>query len=452
MKLLSLILLLTMILPGLVVAQKSTHPEATNCDGDYCWGDKREEGKVQFAMYSDNFNFGEYAWEKAEPPLSWLIENIPYLHIGMYINGYKIYKKLEEDATDEARKQDLQDKMLKLFDNRIKYFGDEAENLQRKGTKAYPFLIKRENKPYDELYELYNRIFELNGGDTYSSNMVYLIAMVKIQYKRKKLDDEEVLAHFEKVNQAIENNIDKAKDADEREQWKKVASKIDGILPITDLNIDCDWVKEKMADVIDGSNNDPDRAKKALRYLIQLKCTDESSFLAVAEKVFETEPKASLASILAKKYTAEKSYDKSVEWFTKAIGLTDEPVQKGELQLEKAQILALQGKRSDARSAAMHAVESNDALTSKAYSFIGDLYFSSGSICSDPDPVKSRAIYLAAYDAYQRAGNGQKMAAAKEQFPSAAELHTAGYKVGDSISVGCWIGGSTVLRKRETGQ
>ena len=62
--------------------------------------------------------------------------------------------------------------------------------------------------------------------------------------------------------------------------------------------------------------------------------------------------------------------------------------------------------------------------------------------------VKDRGVFLAAYKMYKKAGNSSKMARAKAQFPSSEEIFTEGMTIGQSISVGCWIGETVTLQKR----
>ena len=62
--------------------------------------------------------------------------------------------------------------------------------------------------------------------------------------------------------------------------------------------------------------------------------------------------------------------------------------------------------------------------------------------------VDDRAIYLIAYDMYQKAGNTRGMKSAEAQFPSISEMFELDLKEGQSITVGCWINQSTTLRRR----
>jgi hypothetical protein len=49
---------------------------------------------------------------------------------------------------------------------------------------------------------------------------------------------------------------------------------------------------------------------------------------------------------------------------------------------------------------------------------------------------------------YAKAGDNSGMANARQQFPSITDAFTLGKKEGESMNVGCWIGGTTTLRLR----
>ncbi|MEM1135335.1 MAG: tetratricopeptide repeat protein [Bacteroidota bacterium] len=179
------------------------------------------------------------------------------------------------------------------------------------------------------------------------------------------------------------------------------------------------------------------------------KCTDDPLFLKAAENVFTVEPTAGLAGTIAQKYQIEKDYDKSMEWKKKAIELaTDDPEKQAELTYDIALFKSIQGKKIEARKEAMKAIELHESIAPKAYEMIGDLYMRSGKDCGDPNPVKARAVFLAAYDMYAKSGNSSKMSQARAQFPSVQDIFTMGMKEDESISVGCWIGVTTKIRKR----
>ncbi|MEM6297816.1 MAG: hypothetical protein AAF740_03905, partial [Bacteroidota bacterium] len=65
------------------------------------------------------------------------------------------------------------------------------------------------------------------------------------------------------------------------------------------------------------------------------------------------------------------------------------------------------------------------------------------------NPVKTAAVYFAAYEMFQKAGDKGGMGRAAARFPSASQIFTQNMKEGDQVSIDhCWIGGSYTIRKR----
>jgi hypothetical protein len=65
------------------------------------------------------------------------------------------------------------------------------------------------------------------------------------------------------------------------------------------------------------------------------------------------------------------------------------------------------------------------------------------------DVVKDRAVYIAAYEMYQKGGATTRMAVAKEQFPSNEDIFNYDYEIGDEVKVGCWIGETVTVKIRD---
>src|SRR5690606_27184403 len=98
----------------------------------------------------------------------------------------------------------------------------------------------------------------------------------------------------------------------------------------------------------------------------------------------------------------------------------------------------------------MKAVETDSSVKEKVYTLIGHLYLDSYEQCKKGENiVDDRAVFLAAYDMYQRAGNTEGMANAKQGFPSKEEIFNYNIKTGDTVKVGCWINTSTTVRTRD---
>jgi len=407
--------------------------------------------KEKYVLFTDNLSFKNY--EEAQIAFDWLFENKPDLNVNLYIKGIKLYEVLlekeEKEGKDPEKIEIYQDKILSLFDERIKYFGEEERIQQLKGRKMY-FYYKNRKDPqkWQKMYELYNRIFELNGSNTSRSNLTFLMLSIVNQHKRKVFTEDEAFVQYEAISEKIEENINNKKKA-EQERWIDLQDKIDDLLPNI-FPIDCDFVREKMGDRIINNPEDIKTAKRAIKFMLKDKCTDDPLFLKAAENIFVPEPSVGLANTIAQKYQIEKDFDKAIEWKKKAIELSSDNTEKqAELSYDIALLKSIQGKVLEARNEAFQAIKFHQSIASKAYELVGNLYMGSGKDCADPNPVKARAVYLAAYDMYAKAGNRSKMKQASAQFPSIQDIHTMpDMKEGDAIQVECWIGVSTTIRRR----
>jgi len=62
--------------------------------------------------------------------------------------------------------------------------------------------------------------------------------------------------------------------------------------------------------------------------------------------------------------------------------------------------------------------------------------------------VQDRAVFLAAYEMYKKAGNSKMMQLAKAQFPSMEEIFELSLKEGETLRVGCWINETVTIQRR----
>lgn len=270
--------------------------------------------------------------------------------------------------------------------------------------------------------------------------------------KYSKFNEDWFLTKYEFLSDVINYNIENAKDDKTKASWEKTLATLDKYTPSV-VDIDCDFVKNKIASKLEANPDDVEVAKKVIKYSLMAKCTDEEYFMNAAITAYNDSPDGGMALVIAKKYSAQDDTDKAIEWMNKAVELFEEsPEKKAEAQMSIAKFNAKKGLKSAARTSALDASKTDESVASEAYTFIGDLYMGSYKDCFDvKDEVKSRACFLAAYDMYSRAGNSAKMKKAQAQFPSTADifqLASKGYAEGGNIQVGCWIGGSTVIRKR----
>lgn len=431
-----------------------------NCDagqeGKFCWGEDPKTAKEKQVLYSDAYSMKNY--KMAVEPLEWLLENTPNLNKSIYIRGEKIYKNLAKKAESDSMKKYYQDKQLAIYDKRIEYFCEEVKVRQKQSQYAFGYWVKRgkEDKAYyEKLYNMYENVYSLAENKTKRSNLIYYMQMTKIMYQLKKIDDDKVIENYDKILKSLDYNIEKNKDnAKNKAKWTKAYDAVNTLFEST-LDIDCEFVKTRWAERIK-ADNDVKLAKKALRFMIKDKCTDDPFFVTVLEMVHKEDPTVGTAKVLYKKYLAEDDMAAATKYMEEAISLAkaEENLEdQAEVIEDRGDMLRAQGKLSDARKDFLKAAELDPSRSNSAYSKIGNLYMSSFKSClaNNSDPIRDRAVYFAAYDMFAKAQDNAGMSRARAQFPTKQDVFlyaNKGYKVGGSIGIGCWIGGSSTIRVR----
>lgn len=429
------ILLLTFLIgaTGLAQAQQS----------NWNWPDDKKTAAEKNALYTDSKTMGNY--REAANSLYWLLVNAPDLNPSIYINGSDIYSELADAEKDAAKKKVYQDSVLTLYDLRIKYFGDEADVLDRKAYYAYKYN-KDDKAELPELYNLLNRVIELNGNKASYANAVAFMDIIR-RYKAAQpdaLSDDKILEHYDQVMGILDNYIAQGKNVDRLEKYKSI---VDDLLVKT-VTIDCNFVETNYGPKLNAAPDDLELAKKTFKLLKAGGCSDGDLYMTAVTTIYNNEPTFGLAEHLAQRKLAQKDYAAAEKYYDEAVGMTDDNAKKSEIYFELAQTYGKLGRKSDSRSMAYKAIEADPSVAGKAYTHIGNLYLNSQECYGGQSLVDDRAIYLAAHKMYEKAGNQAAMDIAAKQFPSAEEIFNENKAVGDQITVGCWIGETVTLQKR----
>lgn len=407
---------------------------------EFKWPENKAKAEESYVLVSDNVKAER--WKESIKPLSWLLKNAPDLNSSLYINGAKIYEGILENNLFPDKENAYEDSAMLMYDMRIKYFGEEANVLNRKGLKAYKYWIDRPEK-LNELTELYQKIFELNGTEVYSSAAIYYMDLVSRKHKNKDYDDAKVMEIYETINNVIETNITNGVKVS---SWESMKDQVDKKLAQT-VEVDCDFVRNNFGPKYKESN-DVKIAKKIVAYMNSGGCTNDPLFLDALKTVTIAEPSFGGYITLARKAKKAGNLEDATNYFNTCLNDFDEPEKDAEIYFELADIYNRKGDNVTTRSYAFKSIEAGSEFRAAAYTLIGDLYFLSGNSCKGENVVENRAVYIAAYNMYQKAGNSSKMDKAKQQFPSMEEIFTYGKKIGDQINVGCWINESVILDKR----
>ncbi|GAB4233886.1 MAG: hypothetical protein Tsb0034_07330 [Ekhidna sp.] len=418
---------------------------SSSAQNGWNWGEQVDIAKEKNVLYTDAKKAKNY--QAALAPLNWLLENTPDLNPSIYINGVDIYENLAKKETDPVKKEEYIQKGLALFDKRAEvYPEDKSEIIDRKATYAYQFYGKNRDK-YPYLYELYTQAFELNGAEMNSGNLVaYMLVIYKYKIAGGDLSDEQVIDLYSSISEALNEQKSRVT-GDNKKKYDKMLDQVDKVLTATKVEISCEFVEEKFGPKLD-QQQDLNMAKKIFDLMIKGKCIDRPLALKAAEMIQENEPTFGVAKFLGAKYDKEGNPSRAQEFYAEAASLTDDNSEKAEMYVNIAKSQMRQGQKSTARNSARRAL-SFDPSYSDAYKLIGDLYMTSFDDCKgEQSQVQDRAIFIAAYEQYRKAGYSAGMSNAKAQFPSIEDIFNEGKEEGQSITIGCWINTTVSLERR----
>lgn len=399
--------------------------------------EKQAYYKIQAQLDDQNATFNT---------LQWLYQNNPELNASIYIDGAKTLGIIIKDEADKERKTRLQDSLLWMYDQRIKYFGEEAKVIDRKAYDAFKQFYRYPAR-YAMLLDLYQKNFELNSNDVSDFNLIPYMTLAKFYYERspENMTGEMVLEIHSQVSDALAYKLaNGAKPG----KVQKDLDKIDALLTSLDGILNCSFIESNLVPRLEANPEDLNTAKKIFKYSLQAKCTNQAYFTKAGELVYNESPSFSLAKALGDKYANSGDYDKAHEYYNNALTLTDDNQEKFDALLNKANSYYKTGQKVSARATAYKASALRPER-SEPYNLIGNLYFGSYEECKEgKSRVLDRAVFIAAHIMYKKAGNQDQMSASLEQFPSIEDIFNENREEGDEVDIKCWINTSVSIERR----
>ena len=394
------------------------------------------------------FNAAYFDYMKAEQfveatkPLSWLLVNVPNLNESIYIQGVTVYKGAADKTADAAQKRVYQDSVMAIYNKRGEIYNNPAKWIETKAYYGYLFY-KADNSKIPAVIADFEKAVELKGSLNFQFVPMYFDLVERNYSLNKAYSPEQVLTIFDKSNKLLDAAAAAGKDVTDSK------STLETLLVKMKL-IDCDFIENTLGPKLAADPTNEELAEQIFTYSLQYKCISTKAFLAALEFKDSKAPTFKTSQVRGMLYMSANDFDKAEPVFEKAMTLASTNKEKGETMMELAKIYARAGKKSAARTAAREAAGLDSELSSSVYGLIGDLYMSAYNDCRGGESrAKDYSVFIAAYNAYQKAGDSRGMGSARARFPSKEELFTEGYALGSSISTGCWVGETVSLSTRD---
>ncbi|WP_027003459.1 hypothetical protein [Hugenholtzia roseola] len=440
----------------LLVAMSLSLPQLSTFGQDAKWDDCDQPGlaREKYALLTDEVNAGNF--EEAVKHAEWLLEKLPKLNRDLYIKAEKAYDgladKAKEAGDNQARAQymkRIEELYLMRLQNKLY---PEDELYAKFADKAY-FMWVEDAAKLDTMYAFYTQNHKINKESEFYSqaHLIYYFDAAGRAFQAEKITNETLKSTYNTLVELAKARQAKATDEAEKKKWQEF-----GINKLRDLAtvyfpMTCEEIKNLYVPQMEEAPEDLDLTKIVIKLLGDNKCTTDPLMLELLVKLYAKEPTYGLAETIGTLYLSQDNLNEALGWYEKAVSQADTGEKKGKTLMMVSKLLFQKSNYGKARDYALKAANADGSLAGEAYSLVGDMYMSTYKTCMEDgkNAVEKRAIFLAACDMYQKGGNMSKYEKYKAQFPSKEEVFIAKLKVGDSISVGCWVGGTTIIRTRD---
>ncbi len=407
------------------------------------WKWPEDTGKAQenWVLFTDALSSQRYS--DAIIPFQWLLSTAPQLHPSLYIQGEKLYKGLIDNTREPDQKRKYQQQVLALYDTRMQYFGQKSAVMNRKVLAAYQYY-RSQPEQYTALFHVFDEAAQAGLRHFNRAVLVAYMDVIRLyQAEGAPLPEEEILHRYDQITQALQDSTTTA-DVEDTEKKQEI---IDELLAAT-ISLDCPLIEEKFGRPFLKQPTDLTKAKRVVALSLAYGCRELPVFLEAAQVVQQQTPTFGLAKLIALISDAQHQTDTAELYFHQAVHLAKHTVQQADVLYMLAVHYHRENEREKARTTALKAIQA-DPSRKEAYKLIGDLYLSSFSDCKGGiSKTRDRALYIAAYEMYQKAGRTDLMQQVRQQFPSIEEMFQENFKKGQTIRVGCWIQEDVMLDSR----
>jgi len=415
-----------------------------------------EECLINLSLFNESAKNKQYA--DALGTWNQVFENCPNANRAIYTHGRSILHWLLSEQTDDVKYQEVFDKLMLMYDKRMKYFGDDPRYPTPwiKGLKALDYIVFVKN---DELkkpaYKWLEEAIDGLGKETEIEMIRQFVVLSDKLYANDQTHGEKYIADYLKANDVLEAIIKNAESTDQAlaTQATQYKNGLDIVFAESGA-ADCETLDGLYKDEIITNGNDLGYLNKIISFYRRVRCVDSKVYFDAAVKAHKIQPTAESASALAAMSYNQEEFQQAVNYYEDATRLSDVDVDKADYQYKISQIYYSKiGDYPRTKTHALNALGYDPSLGS-AHMIIGLAYAAAKGIYDDP--VLSKSVFWVAVDRLNRAKQvdpslaedvDKLIATYVRHFPSKEDIFfKPELKNGESFYVGGWIGETTICR------
>ena len=400
-------------------------------------------------------------YKDAYAPCMEVLKDCPTLRYYTFTDAQKILTGFLGQIKDRnsADYKRYFNELMDVYDLRMKYIPEFV----KKGMKGVPSVADAlgakavdylQYAPTPDVNQAYQWLKESVEAEKAGSKGAVLHYFVDMSMQKVKADNNFTDQFFQDYINASQY-ADDAIAAENNPKKKEVLQTIKDNLVAMFVNsgvADCESLQKIYGPKVEENKSDSAFLKKTITILKMMKCNESDAYFKASDYLYRVNPSADAAVGVAYMYYKKGDYDTAVKYFDEALGMETDNAKKAEMAYATAAALWQAKKLSQARTYAQKAISYNESY-GEPYILLAQMYGSNPN-WSD-EPALNRCTYYVVIDKLQRAKAvdpsvtdrvNELIRTYAAHTPQAKDLFMLGYKAGDRITIGGWIGESTTIR------
>ena len=378
----------------------------------------------------------------------------------LYLYGVRIVAWQIENEKDPAKKAQLLDDLMAVYDNRVKYFGND----KRYGkdwivaNKAEDYVKYAGDKlDADKMYGWLKEVVDEKGNacEVKATSYLMFASLKKLQADPNFKD--QYIQDYLRASAGFDAQIKAAQAANNQKEVDALTTYKSGI----DNNFansgaaDCETLQNMYAAKVEENKENLAYLKETIALLKRVRCQEIDAYFAASGYAYKMEPSAEAAVGLAKQAVKAKDFETAIKYFEEATTMETDANSKAEDYYMIALLVFEQNSYSKARQYCQKALEANPNY-GNAYMLMGKMYAATSKSVYPDDAVMARAVYYAAIDKFEKAKQvdpsvaeeaNSLISSYRAHLPSTEEIFMhPDLEKGKAVTIGGWIGERTTVR------
>jgi len=386
-------------------------------------------------------------------------DECPKSRSSIYSNGEAMYKKLLSTEKDPVKREEYYNKLMQIYDQRIKYFGNSKKypTPYIEGKKAVSML---KYKGYDsdvvkEAFDLINKAIKAQGPKTQNTVLITFITTTVNRFKEGDLSADVVIQNYNTVSNILNEKI-AASTGKKKEENQEIKNMVDKLFATSGVAT-CENIEKIFGPLLEDHKGDEDWLRRINYLLAKSDCGESQLFFKTSELLYKIEPSASSAYGLFKMNLKTQNIDKAKEYIKEAIELEEDPMDKAKFLTKLALLDLSEKKYQEVKSIALKALKLNPKCGT-AYILIGKAYAAYAKNYGKNE-FEHSTVYWAAVDKFLKAKAVDPEVADEANnliniysahFPNKEDIFfQKDVNIGGTYHIGGWINETTKVREKK---